>query len=341
MPPLFVLAIVCGLTSGGADVSPLVDVGDPICCDAPQCSCSCADCRSGRAKKSQCGDCEAAASAYVPTPAGLWYRNCVHELPSGTQIKHMTTGVKYFYPDGSEGFRANCSAPPGSRMPRPPTGYKSKPGTMDPSGHAYPVVFWGQMAGSATSLKKLTANYVVPEAPEKVESQVLYWWLGVEDITASDVLQPVLGWNGFGTSNWTFASWNCCPAGHVHYATPVNVSTGDSLFGSLDNTGGTGYTVVSRAANGKESILKSNDEVAQNMPLLSLETYNVDQDCALLPKSGMKLADLKAEPAISWDSDSPQGWALTACNWTVGFDGDSLVASPPTSSDAVRASLVI
>jgi len=41
----------------------LVGLGAPICCDAPQCSCSCDDCRGGRATPSQCPNCQPSANA--------------------------------------------------------------------------------------------------------------------------------------------------------------------------------------------------------------------------------------------------------------------------------------
>lgn len=186
---------------------------------------------------------------------------------------------------------------------------------------------------SVLTYPNLLQNYNVPKGPKKDEDQVIYWWLGVEPPSASDVLQPVLGWNGFGGPRWTFASWNCCPAGHTHYATPLNVSTGDNLYGALDSTGGDGYTVVSEFADhkGKASILKSDDELPQNAPLLSLETYNIVQDCALLPESEMEITSLAVSPKVSWDPDTPQGWALTSCGWKVGINGNNLVASPPTA----------
>lgn len=264
---------------------------------------------------------------HTPTPAGWWPNECVHEVPSGTRIRRNISGVHYKYPDGTEGFRENCTRTAFPNLP--------KKGSKTPaeSGHAYPVIFWGNFANVSADLSKFTANYNVPKGPKKDEDQVIYWWLGVEPPSASDVLQPVLGWNGFGGPRWTFASWNCCPAGHTHYATPLNVSTGDNLYGALDSTGGDGYTVVSEFADhkGKASILKSDDELPQNAPLLSLETYNIVQDCALLPESEMEITSLAVSPKVSWDPDTPQGWALTSCGWKVGINGNNLVASPPTA----------
>ena len=156
----------------------------------------------------------AGTPSHVPTPAGLWPKECVHKLPSGTAIKRSADGgVDYTYPDGSKGHRAQCDKAPAG-PPRPPHLRNATRANVTGaySSHAYPVIYWG----SRGAVQKLTATYNVPPAPSSNVGQVIFWWLGVEPTSASDVLQPVLGWNGFNEPRWTFASWNCCPGGHTH-----------------------------------------------------------------------------------------------------------------------------
>ena len=112
------------------------------------------------------------------------------------------------------------------------------------------------------------------------------------------------------------------------------MSAGDSLYGALDGTGGDGYEIVS-TWKGQQSVLRSNDEIPQVMPLLAMETYNVGgaAGCALLPRGPMRMANLAATPAISsWGADTPNGWSLVKeCGWTVQVEGANLVATPPAA----------
>ena len=271
---------------------------------------------------------------HVATPNGLWPAECVHAVPSGTGIRRHPKGVEYTFPNGTVSYRAPC---PHATPPRPrPKSEGSNSSRAELTSHAYPMIFWGTRG----AVSKFTATYNVPKAPT-VESggagQTVFWWFGVEPTSAADVLQPVLGWNGFNHPGWTFASWNCCPAGHTHYAPPLNVSTGDVLFGALDGTGGDGYEIVSAAKEVEaQSVLRSNDATPQVDPLLTLETYNIDgaPNCDLLPAGPLVLENIATTPAVtSWGADEPQGWGIAAsCGWSVKFEGDTLTITPPAAS---------
>lgn len=267
----------------------------------------------------------------IRTPAGLWPAECVHTVPDGTQISHDRSGVHYKYPDGTEGFRPNCTSAPHPDLPRRHRQREVAAGSSDVANssgieaHGYPVILWGE---SDSPLQKFTATYNVPEAPANFANQTIFWWLGVESQSASDVLQPVLGYNGL----WTFASWNCCPAGHQHTGSVINVNTGDSLYGSLVGTGDLGYTVLSEY-NGKKSTLQSNDAIPQVMPLLSMEVYNAD--CSLLPQSCMTMSQISISPSTTFGSNSPRGFGLaSSCGWSLDIKDDTLSACPPGVPEA-------
>lgn len=48
-----------------------------------------------------------------------------------------------------------------------------------------------------------------------------------------DLLQPVLGWNGFDDHAWSISSWNCCTSGNANYSTPQGTATGDEIVGTV------------------------------------------------------------------------------------------------------------
>lgn len=277
----------------------------------------------------------------VRTPNGLWPAECVHAVPTGTRIKRETDGVRETYPNGTVIHRKPCARHFPSRV-RPVAESNSSvtvSGNASVTDHAYPIIFWGTHG----ALDKFTATYNVPAAPKVEAGQTVFWWLGVEPTSAFDVLQPVLGWNGFNKPQWTFASWNCCPSGHTHYAPPIDVQPGDKLDGAIDATGtaGEGYEITSAATGvSAQSVLRSDDAVPQVMPLLALETYDIGgaPHCDLLPDGPLLMEDLAATPPIaSWGTDAPQGWgAASSCGWSVGINGGTLSATPPSQSRSGR-----
>lgn len=279
-------------------------------------------------------------ASQIRTPAGLWPEECFHQLPSGTKISHDEHGVHYEYPDGSKQTRAACASAPKPDLPH--RGSQAIRGTARENAsaveaHGYPVILWGNTDSGLTSL---TTNLNVPEAPASFTGQTIFWWPGVEPQSASDVLQPVLGYNAFNNGDkWTYASWNCCPSGHQHYSTPLNVTTGDTLFGSIESTGGEGYTVLSQFGDQK-SILQSNDAIAQVMPLLSMEVY--DADCSSLPQSCMTMTQISVSPSTTWAANSPQGFGLhSECGWTLSVSGATLSACPPSTRHSNTSNVVV
>ena len=106
-------------------------------------------------------------------------------------------------------------------------------------------------------------TYSVPDtpAPEYQGSEVLYWFIGMQNNADSEtrILQPVLTFNGpqggaeGEPEGWSFTSWNCCPAGHKIKAASVGVSgAGARLFGSIQREPSGVYTVRSANASGAD-----------------------------------------------------------------------------------------
>lgn len=269
-----------------------------------------------------------AASKHRPTPAGMWPEECVHRLPSGTRIEKKGSGVEYTFPNGTKSHRDACkSAPLHPDLPKHNHSSQGPGRKLQASDHSYPVTFFASIDGD---LGTFSANYNVPQPPATDDYQTIYWWFGVQNKEpSSDVLQPVLGWfNG----QWTYASWNCCPAGHQHESEPIAVNPGDTLYGSVDGTGGDGYKVVS-AVGGQSTDLSANDYDPQVLPLLAMETYGIGtSSCELLPAGSMSMTSVAVSPSPSWESDDASGFNLKSCGWSVNFNGQTLEVSPPSKA---------
>jgi hypothetical protein len=87
-------------------------------------------------------------------------------------------------------------------------------------------------------VRTISATWKVPRGPALAGGQTLYFFPGLEPAATGDtILQPVLAWNGFYDRRWTIASWNCCKDGNVIHSAPRNVSTGDTITGSVSGSG--------------------------------------------------------------------------------------------------------
>ncbi|WP_266159709.1 hypothetical protein [Dyella silvatica] len=118
---------------------------------------------------------------------------------------------------------------------------------------------------SAKAIGRIVANWTVPAAPASAGSQVVYFFPGLEQLpNVQSILQPVLGWNGYGDKAWTMASWNCCVSGTTYHSNPINVSKGDKITGDTYSTCAAGvsctkWAIVSTdTTTGKSTTLNTN-----------------------------------------------------------------------------------
>ena len=93
---------------------------------------------------------------------------------------------------------------------------------------------WVQSASYVSSIPigRIVARWTVPSDPRNHGDQVIYFFPGLEQLpNVQSILQPVLGWNGYGDNAWTLASWNCCVDGTTFHSDPVPASAGDAVVG--------------------------------------------------------------------------------------------------------------
>ena len=93
-------------------------------------------------------------------------------------------------------------------------------------------------ATTRTAYGKISATWPVPPSPTSDDGQCLYFFPGFEDINnVISIVQPVLQWGSgcyiSGGAFWLIASWNCCVNGDTWHSTPLDVSVGDKILGTI------------------------------------------------------------------------------------------------------------
>ena len=103
---------------------------------------------------------------------------------------HVRT-LRMHHPDGSVRTLPQCphAAPP--RQPRPPSNF-THPCSLGWA-HAAPMEAFYQ---HDKDIGVFSATYTVPEPPTATANNVLYYWIGLQDVnsTANPVIQPVLSY---------------------------------------------------------------------------------------------------------------------------------------------------
>jgi hypothetical protein len=167
--------------------------------------------------------------AYVVTPFGYFHPSCVLMLAEGETL--LADG-RVEHADGMQEAVHVCSyshyTHGGAIVPAEASGMN-------------PLVINGWLESvSATTNKsygKIAATWIVPPSPTSDDGQILYFFPGLEDMSnVISIVQPVLQWgnNGiFGGRYWLVASWNCCINGTTWYSTPLDVSVGDTILGTI------------------------------------------------------------------------------------------------------------
>ena len=183
----------------------------------------------------------AQSDEYVRTPAGLYHKSCVHEIPIGARVNvqrvvHKRDGKSYVLP--------TCNFPSYPNVPGWAKGGSRRPGETVPTiGHDW--IEW--TTAFSSGYKNLAADWVVPAPPEaaylySVSGRVYYTFPGLQTSSqlSAYIIQPVLQYGNnqdFGGQYWTIASWRCgrTDIGRTDclHGPPLTVSPGDQLHGEI------------------------------------------------------------------------------------------------------------
>lgn len=221
----------------------------------------------------------AVPEGYVITPFGYFHPSCVRAVESGGTA--LADG-RIQHEDGTvDAVAPSCAYP-----------HYTAQGAVVTAGIKQPTIShsWiasGNSVNTASPFGALTANWVVPPAPATDHGQTVFLFPGMEDFVLDEtIIQPVLGWNaGFFGTNWSIASWNCCPSGTTLYSTPVEVYSGDTIFGSIETNWRAGtqpqttWNIVTEDQTiGKSTTLKKTPGEGQNFTWAqggALEVYEI------------------------------------------------------------------
>ena len=259
---------------------------------------------------------------YVITPFGYFHPSCVLRTTEGETL--LADG-RVQHADGT----ADANAPVCGYPRFTPSGALVTEDFLNVKGREVPAVNgWLESVWVDTSASygKITSTWPVPPQPAINNGETLFFFNGLEDIDAvQSILQPVLQW--YAPGPWAIASWNCCLSGITVESTPVNVSPGDTILGTISSTckAGTTYcatwNVVSEdQTTGKKTTLSktpSNGQVWNWAFGAVMEVYGVTK-CTDYPKGNKSTVfttqlydqNLKVVSSPSWTA-APAGSTTT------------------------------
>jgi hypothetical protein len=235
-------------------------------------------------------------SDYVITPFGYFHPSCVRQAMDGETV--LADG-RIRFADGSE----DTSAPVCDFPHYTPTGKLVGPdlATTNPLEISWSWIESGQVATS-TTYDAVMAAWTVPPTPLSNDGQTLFFFpaLTHNHLTPPNeepIIQPVLGWNdGQPAGPWNIASWNCCPAGMTWNSTPVTVSPGDQIQGTVVSACGSPLVTTCAkwrittqdVTTGQSTTLNVTYPSLMNFPWAQsgvLEVYSINQ-CSDFPPDG-------------------------------------------------------
>jgi hypothetical protein len=254
---------------------------------------------------------------YVITPNGYFHASCVVAVDEGDIVSAQGEVV---HADGSVRKLAACAHP-----------------SFDPAGRVHTEVYNGWIADSSTdpgntpASNEMKASWIVPSAPSNANGQTLYFFPGLEQSPGVvTILQPVLGWNGYGDSAWTMTNWNCCKSGSTFHGPAIPVSTGDKIEGTMKGTCNNGqpcanWNIVSKDVTTGQSTTFKTSAFGQAFNWWfggAMETYGVST-CDQFPANGsitfnhIKTFDVNFNKVTPTWQDNVNGGGAPNCGYAV------------------------
>ncbi len=234
---------------------------------------------------------------YLITPNGYFSADCV-------QVAHahetLLSDGSIRQADGTIRASARCGRPHydfhGNRIE--PAGARPSLASFSESSVRLPsYTGWIESVSynNGSNVGRLRATWNVPSAPANVSGQTVFFFPGLEQLpNVQSILQPVLGWNGFGDNSWTIASWNCCVNGTTTHTDPVGVSPGDQIIGDEYSLCGVGvydcgsWSIVTQDASNGQSVTLNTTPNGELQWVFGgvLEVYGI-ASCDQFPSQGV------------------------------------------------------
>lgn len=227
---------------------------------------------------------------YVATPAGLYHRSCVHEIPMGATVGRDRVVRRR---DGSTYRLPTCSFAPRPTVP----GHAQLPGSTPFGGavSAPTINGWVEYTwANAGPYKRIVADWQVPSAPPGTygaAGKVYYTFPGLQ--SNDYIIQPVLqyGNNGlYGGAYWTITSWRCNTGSDCVHSPPVTVSSGNVIHGDVSASNCSGgvctWTITTTNSSTGQSTTHTVQDTENYWQATSgaVEVYGVNS-CADYPRN--------------------------------------------------------
>ena len=215
-------------------------------------------------------------SDYVPAPDGYYHPpECMIHVQKGEALE--ADGYTVDHSDGSKTKHAKCQRP----------NYDRSGNSADPKHYAPPIV--GGWVGDAneviSNVTWFSTGWSVPSAPSSHDGQVVYFFPAIEPSSTGDqIIQPVLGWNFWGSdgNNWRVASVWCPGSGSCGWDGDYLVSAGDSLSGYMYPSSGNWEIGMNVNGTAKSFFTKAISETMDWVFGGVLEAYDI-QKCSDYP----------------------------------------------------------
>jgi hypothetical protein len=169
---------------------------------------------------------------YVITPYGYFHPSCVHFVAEGNTL--LPDG-RIQHPDGAIDPASVCQYPHyTSKGQMVPLDNRRLSAARLPEINGWLEAVW---VTTTSSYHKISATWPVPPAPKANDGQTLFFFPGFEDQNdVVSIVQPVLQWGpsaAGGGYYWAAASWNCCISNGSYVSPLIDVSSGDTMLGTI------------------------------------------------------------------------------------------------------------
>lgn len=262
---------------------------------------------------------------FVLTPGGYRHRSLVHHVPQGHKVRRRKQELQIVHRSSQRIVARHSIAPKNevnAIIPGLGSGWVTSVSWLNPTGD---------------TISQFATTWTVPPAPSTGDQgQTIFLFNGLQNPTASNLLQPVLQWGASqagGGAYWSISNWYIDDSGHVTHSDFLQVPSGQVLTGIValgQESGGLctytvgfdGYSYLNLAASGVDP---------SPLAVEVLESYQIG-DCAEYPNtpstsmSSIFIAADGTAPNVIW----------TPHNQGVGCKEHSVVTSAANPGGAVE-----
>jgi len=227
---------------------------------------------------------------YVITPYGIRRKECVIEVPHDATIKSLPSGVLEI---NNAGFLSHVNPPSfcGDDIEEIRIKHQNKRNLNRTVGKDQDINGWLDYGGwfppsGQNNLQSFTSTYIVPGNPPSFATQVLFYFIGMQDDDdpqAVNIIQPVLTW-GNGYQQWYIKSWACCPSNITVSSPPVfGLVPGSTVNGVVVRETDSTWKIDSEF-NGQHTTLHAQvGDYQYNWADVTLEVYQLSQCTQFAP----------------------------------------------------------